>query len=89
MKRANLFKKNFNKIPKLYLFLAYINNGSYNLWMVDWGALSQPPCYRAAVHNTRAVGRCTGYVFSALREAGMQIEKSTCVGHSLGKYTIN
>lgn len=56
--------------------------------MVDWGALSQPPCYRAAVHNTRAVARCTGHIFSILREAGMQIERSTCVGHSLGEYGV-
>ncbi|XP_060527849.1 phospholipase A1 member A-like [Cylas formicarius] len=65
---------------------AYMRNGSYNIWMVDWGALGEPPCYRASVHNMRAVARCTGEFISSLRIAGLPTEKLTCVGHSLGAH---
>lgn len=54
--------------------------------MVDWGKLCEPPCYPAAVHNTRAVGRCTAEFLSYLRNHGLPIEKTTCVGHSLGAH---
>ncbi|XP_030755491.1 lipase member H-like [Sitophilus oryzae] len=65
---------------------AYIQNGSYNVWMVDWGALGETPCYRAAVHNMRAVGRCTGEFISSMRSAGLPTDRLTCVGHSLGSH---
>jgi hypothetical protein len=65
---------------------AYISVGSYNVWVVDWGRLAQPPCYRAAVHNLKAVGRCTGDLLMGLRAAGLMADKMTCVGHSLGAH---
>ncbi|XP_017771747.1 PREDICTED: phospholipase A1 member A-like [Nicrophorus vespilloides] len=74
-------------LPIVVLRDAYIKNGSYNVWMVDWGALSQPPCYPAAVHNIKAVARCTGSLLMSLRSAGMRTDKLTCVGHSLGAHT--
>ncbi|KAJ8966502.1 hypothetical protein NQ317_019647 [Molorchus minor] len=58
----------------------------YNVWIVDWGNLCPPPCYRAAVHNMRAVAKCTGDFISSLRVAGLQTEKLTCIGHSLGAH---
>lgn len=67
------------------IFLAYIRNGTYNVWVVDWGNLSPPPCYRAAVNNMKAVARCTGELLTSLRDVGLQSDKVTCVGHSLGK----
>ncbi|XP_048518740.1 phospholipase A1 member A-like [Dendroctonus ponderosae] len=65
---------------------AYIRNGSYNTWVLDWGALGEAPCYRAAVSNMRAVARCTGDFLTMLRTAGLPTEKLTCVGHSLGAH---
>ncbi|XP_076250878.1 lipase member H-like [Rhynchophorus ferrugineus] len=65
---------------------AYIQNGSYNVWMVDWGELGETPCYRAAVHNMRAVARCTGEFISSLRTVGLPTDRLTCVGHSLGAH---
>lgn len=56
--------------------------------MVDWGNLGPPPCYRAAVNNMRAVARCTADLLTSLRTAGLQSDKITCVGHSLGKTHI-
>lgn len=54
--------------------------------MLDWGALGEAPCYRAAVNNMRAVARCTGEFLTNLRNAGLPADKLTCVGHSLGLY---
>lgn len=79
-----IFSQNFFILT---LLSAYIRNGSYNVWVVDWGNLSLPPCYRAAVNNLRAVARCTGELLTSLRVAGLQSDKVTCVGHSLGKET--
>ncbi|XP_050310359.1 phospholipase A1 member A-like [Anthonomus grandis grandis] len=73
-------------LPMNVLRDAYIRNGSYNVWIVDWGALGEAPCYRAAVTNMRAVARCTGELLTSLRIAGLPTEKLTCVGHSLGSH---
>lgn len=70
------------------LFLAYILNGSYNVWMVDWGALVEPPCYPAAVHNMRTTARCTADFLTTLRTQGLRTDRLTCVGHSLGKTNV-
>ncbi|XP_065173305.1 phospholipase A1-like [Atheta coriaria] len=74
-------------LPIAVLRDAYIKNGSYNVWMLDWGALCQPPCYPAAVHNIKAVAKCTGDLLMALRRVGLRTDKLTCVGHSLGAHT--
>lgn len=68
------------------LFAAYINNGSFNVFFVDWGKLAEPPCYPASVHNMRPVARCLADVFTFLRASGLPIERTTCVGHSLGAH---
>lgn len=36
---------------KFALLSAYLNHGDYNVFLVDWGSLSKPPCYVAAVHK--------------------------------------
>ncbi|CAG9864877.1 unnamed protein product [Phyllotreta striolata] len=75
-----------DELPMVVLRDAYLKNGSYNIWVVDWGKLNPPPCYRAGVNNMRIVGKCTGDLLTALRTAGLQTEKLTCVGHSLGSH---
>ncbi|KAJ6646181.1 Phospholipase A1 member A [Pseudolycoriella hygida] len=65
---------------------AYLNHGEYNVFLVDWGALSQPPCYVAAVHNLKPVARCVAQYFSFLRYSGLPETRTTCVGHSLGAH---
>lgn len=52
--------------------------------MVDWGPMSQPPCYPAAVHNMKAVAKCTADLLTNLRQQGLRTERLVCVGHSLG-----
>lgn len=68
------------------LYTAYVNHGDYNVFMVDWGILCQPPCYVAAVHNLKPVAKCLAQSFSFLRNSGMPVQRTTCVGHSLGAH---
>lgn len=54
--------------------------------MVDWGVLCRPPCYVAAVHNLKPVAKCVAQAFSFLRNSGMPVQHTVCVGHSLGAH---
>lgn len=65
---------------------AYVNHGGYNVFLIDWGALGQPPCYVAAVYNIRPIASCLAKMFMKLRTLGLPAEKTTCVGHSLGAH---
>ncbi|KAF2883416.1 hypothetical protein ILUMI_22750 [Ignelater luminosus] len=73
-------------LPISVLRDAYINNGSYNVWILDWGRLSQPPCYSASVHNMRSVAKCAADFLTSMRAGGLLPERTTCVGHSLGAH---
>ncbi|XP_013177338.1 PREDICTED: pancreatic triacylglycerol lipase-like [Papilio xuthus] len=73
-------------LPIVVLRDAYLRRGGYNVLMVDWGALCQPPCYVAAVHNLRPAARCVAQALGALRQAGLRPDRLTCVGHSLGAH---
>ncbi|CAG4972259.1 unnamed protein product [Parnassius apollo] len=73
-------------LPIIVLRDAYLRRGGYNVFMLDWGALCQPPCYVAAVHNLRPVARCTAEALATLRQAGLRPDRLTCVGHSLGAH---
>jgi len=65
---------------------AYLNDGKYNVFMVDWGGLAAIPCYAAAVHNLKPVAKCTAVMLTHLRRAGLDVDQLTCVGHSLGAH---
>ncbi|RZF36008.1 hypothetical protein LSTR_LSTR005824 [Laodelphax striatellus] len=65
---------------------AYLRNGSYNVFAVDWGALARIPCYGAAVHNMHPVARCLAQMLSFLRDSGVPVMRTACVGHSLGAH---
>ena len=65
---------------------AYLRNGSYNVIVVDWTELSRLPCYIAAVHNMKAVAKCVAELFTFLRNSGVDVSKTICVGHSLGAH---
>ncbi|VVC95620.1 unnamed protein product [Leptidea sinapis] len=73
-------------LPIIVLRDAYIRRGGYNVLMVDWGKLCQPPCYVAAVHNLRPVARCVAEALGNLRKTGLRPDRLTCVGHSLGAH---
>ncbi|KDR21673.1 Lipase member H [Zootermopsis nevadensis] len=72
--------------PMVVLRDAYLSNGRYNVFTVDWGSLCQPPCYAAAVHNMKPVARCVSHLFTFLRDSGVLLHRTTCVGHSLGAH---
>lgn len=65
---------------------AYLKNGSYNVFVVDWSALCESPCYPAAVANLRPVAKCLAGTLTILRNLGLPITRTTCVGHSLGAH---
>ncbi|KAL1117789.1 hypothetical protein AAG570_004104, partial [Ranatra chinensis] len=73
-------------LPMGVLRDAYLATGSYNVYVVDWGRLCQLPCYAAAVHNIRPVGKCLAQFIHFLRQSGVQVPRTTCVGHSLGAH---
>ncbi|XP_001946851.1 phospholipase A1 [Acyrthosiphon pisum] len=73
-------------LPGAVLRDAYLNNGKYNVFMVDWGKLSAIPCYAASVHNLKPVARCMAVMLTHLRAAGLDVNQLTCVGHSLGAH---
>lgn len=66
--------------------VAYLTNGKYNVFVVDWGRLSAIPCYVAAVNNMKPVAKCMAIMLTHLRSAGLNIDQLTCVGHSLGAH---
>jgi predicted alpha/beta hydrolase len=38
------------------------------------------------VHNMKPVARCVSQLFTFLRNSGVQLHRTTCVGHSLGAH---
>ncbi|KAL5280433.1 hypothetical protein ACFFRR_004425 [Megaselia abdita] len=75
-----------NTLPTAVLRDAYLRHGGYNVFVADWGPLANPPCYVAAVHNMKNVARCLAEYLTFLRDSGLKIDKTTCVGHSLGAH---
>ncbi|XP_039442735.1 phospholipase A1 VesT1.02-like isoform X1 [Culex pipiens pallens] len=73
-------------LPIAVLRDAYIKHGGYNVFLVDWGALGQPPCYVAAVYNIRPIAACLSQTVMKLRRLGLPPDRTTCVGHSLGAH---
>ncbi|XP_072744224.1 phospholipase A1 [Anoplolepis gracilipes] len=73
-------------LPIAILRDAYLRNGSYNVFLVDWGALSARPCYPAAVTNMQPAARCLAGTLTTLRNLGLPIARTTCIGHSLGAH---
>ncbi|XP_066593763.1 phospholipase A1 VesT1.02 [Prorops nasuta] len=75
-----------NSLPIAVLRDAYLRNGNYNVFLVDWGVLCAPPCYPAAVSNLRPVAKCLAQSLTTLRNLGLPMPRTTCVGHSLGAH---
>lgn len=75
-----------NLIEAISNHLAYLRHGGYNVFVADWGPLANPPCYVAAVHNMKNVAKCLAESLTFLRDSGLKIDKTTCVGHSLGAH---
>jgi hypothetical protein len=53
----------------------------------DWEVLARWPCYFQAVNNLKPVAKCTAHFLVNLEKIlGVQYEKITCVGLSLGAH---
>ncbi|XP_063241619.1 putative endothelial lipase [Bacillus rossius redtenbacheri] len=67
---------------------AYLAQGGCNVLAVDWGELSNFPCYASAVLHTWVAGRCLAETLLALRRStpGFQLAAVHAVGFSLGAH---
>ncbi|KAE8752676.1 hypothetical protein FOCC_FOCC000798 [Frankliniella occidentalis] len=67
---------------------AYLLRGGYNVIVVDWGRLTQLPCYASSVLNTWQVSRCTGQLLSHLGrlQPSLRPPHLHLVGFSLGAH---
>ncbi|XP_048507671.1 phospholipase A1-like [Athalia rosae] len=74
------------KLPMVILRDAYLKNGSYNVFVVDWGELGEAPCYPAAVANLRFIASCIAQIVTLLKNVGLSVPRINCVGHSLGAH---
>lgn len=64
--------------------IAYERTSRYNVFLVDYSSLNRPPCYVSAVNNLRYVSRCVGNYLNRFQTNGLNVDKLTCTGHSLG-----
>ncbi|XP_046962245.1 phospholipase A1-like [Vanessa cardui] len=80
------FNGTHSKTPMTFLRDAYLSRKDYNVFMVDWSALTRFPCYLSALSNTKLAAQCTAQLYSYLTQAGALAKKITCVGHSLGAH---
>lgn len=73
--------------PPLHLVEnAFITNGQYNLFSLDYGFVSRPPCYIQLVQNIKYVGACLASFLKSFLHSGMERESITCIGHSMGAH---
>lgn len=63
---------------------AYLNRGSFNVIVVDWGAGAQTANYAAARDRINPVGLLVGQFCDFLNVHGMNFNSLTISGHSLG-----
>lgn len=68
--------------------LGYLQQGNYNIWMVNWAELAAGPfyCYPAAVHNVQYVGRCLATAIERLMIAASSSLRLHVIGFSLGAH---
>lgn len=68
--------------------LAYLQNGDYNVIIVDWGKLARNLNYAYAVHYVKYVGKYVALAIDFLLAHGMNPNTTTLIGHSLGAHVI-
>lgn len=75
-----------NSPPTLLMRDAFIQNGQYNFFMVDYGPVSRAPCYVSLVQNIQYVSNCVASYLKAFFNSGMPKKSITCIGHSMGAH---
>ncbi|KAG8228309.1 hypothetical protein J437_LFUL007027 [Ladona fulva] len=71
---------------KGFILLAYLKNGNYNVFSVDWGPLAKEPCYFSAARSVPVVGKCAATLVDAIAAAGVPPDRVHIVGFSLGSH---
>ncbi|CAH1779755.1 unnamed protein product, partial [Owenia fusiformis] len=66
---------------------ALLENGDYNVIIVDWTEGASDVYYPQSAMNTRVIGACTGHLVDTLVNAGNTYGDFHCIGHSLGAQT--
>lgn len=69
----------------LLLLTVYLNNYDYNVFIVDWGEISDGLLYNLVQGRTKDVGVFMGQFFSYLATMG-DPGLFHCIGHSLGAH---
>lgn len=72
--------------PTLLMRDAFIQNGQYNFFMVDYGPVSRAPCYVSLVQNIQYVSKCVASYLKDFFDSGMPKKSITCIGHSMGAH---
>lgn len=75
-----------NSIPIGLVRDAYLRNGQFNLFLVDYGPVGRPPCYVAMVNNVNYVSYCIASYINQLQRKGMSTDSITLIGHSIGAH---
>lgn len=72
--------------PLLLMRDAFIQNGRYNFFMIDYGAVSRAPCYVQLIQNAKYVSNCLAINLKNFINNGMRKKSITCIGHSMGAH---
>lgn len=65
-----------------------VNNGSVNVFVVDWSKTASNPLYPLSAANTRTVGASIGYftIKTLVPKYKVKCDNIQVFGHSLGKF---
>ena len=66
---------------------AYLKNGDFNVIVVDWSRISLGE-YILASKQVKKIGRYVGSMIDFLETKGMDLSRTTLVGHSLGAHIM-
>ena len=70
----------------IFIDIAYLSVGDYNVIGVDWSELARAPFYLTAATNTRDVGKATAKLVDFLVNEGTPINYIHLLGFSLGAH---
>lgn len=71
----------------LFVTAAYIQHGDYNVIVIDWSKITFRP-YVWASNHVKKVGHFVSTMINFLAKHGMDLSKTTMVGHSLGAHVV-
>ncbi|KAL2730514.1 phospholipase A1 VesT102-like [Vespula maculifrons] len=66
---------------------AYLNQGDYNVIVIDWSKISINP-YLWTSRRVKMIGQYVSTMLNFLEKEGMDLSTTTMVGHSLGAHVV-